>query len=312
MTLENQRSNWRGGGGGARKTASFLISGRHAIIKNYLNGSLLLLYSPEVIRSFSFKSIMRSALSNGAIGVYAGPHCEDFRREFHAEEGKKLFHTVLLTERTVCSATEKLTRFLSTAEPSKRTVFLINDFSDSATAKHLPAIVALQKKIGEQVSGQKMHAINAFDITTLDSEKIEALVSCNKKTIFTSNSEMVLSFLPEKSEELKTSIKIFPHVLGERFVKDSLEYLIYSMLLKGPICGNDVIRKIADEHHVALSQSTVYPVLYALHKKGLVTVAKDSRAKNYSLTEEGESLAKTELSEMHSAHTYFLSLIDKI
>ena len=305
---QNQRVDL--GGGGAKKTASFLISGRHAIIKNYLNGSLLLLYSPEVVRAYSFKSIIKSALGNGALCVYTGPEVEDFKETFRVEEEKKKFKAFLLTERNVPSAVEKLDRFIDSTSNTKNTVFLINDFFNAANDKNLQYLLELQKKISEKSKNKKLHAINAFDISALDSNRIEALVACNQKAIFTSDREMVLSFLPEKIGQLKTSVKIFPHTIGERFVKDSLEHIIYSMLLKNPICGHDVIRRIANDYHVALSQGTVYPVLYSLHEKGIVTVAKDSKAKMYSLTEEGKEITKKELSAMRDAHTHFLSLMD--
>jgi DNA-binding PadR family transcriptional regulator len=99
----------------------------------------------------------------------------------------------------------------------------------------------------------------------------------------------------------------------ERFVKKHLEIVILSLMLRGPMCGYDLIRAIYHRYHSFLSQGTIYPVLYDLQRRELLRVGeeKNPRSKVYTLTEHGVEESKTRISHFISAQEYVLESIRK-
>lgn len=77
----------------------------------------------------------------------------------------------------------------------------------------------------------------------------------------------------------------------DHIVKSFLDIIILSFLKKEPSHGYALIADIHTNFDVLLSPGTLYPLLYSLEKKGLISTEKDGRRKNYYLTESGLSQA---------------------
>ena len=68
----------------------------------------------------------------------------------------------------------------------------------------------------------------------------------------------------------------------------AIKYVILSTLNNKSVCGYDVIKIIFQNHHLLLSQGTVYPALYSLKEDGYVDVFKSNqRTSYYMLTDKG-------------------------
>jgi len=70
-------------------------------------------------------------------------------------------------------------------------------------------------------------------------------------------------------------------------VKSFLDIIVLSMLKETPSHGYGIIADIHKRFDVLLSPGTLYPLLYSLEKKDLITIEQDGRRKNYLLTEKG-------------------------
>jgi len=71
-------------------------------------------------------------------------------------------------------------------------------------------------------------------------------------------------------------------------VKSFLDIIVLSILKEKPSHGYALIADIHTRFHVLLSPGTLYPLLYSLEKKGLITIEQRGRRKEYSLTEKGQ------------------------
>ncbi len=72
--------------------------------------------------------------------------------------------------------------------------------------------------------------------------------------------------------------------------------LVLAELRNGPLSGYDVITLIHDKFRVLVSSGTVYSLLYALERDGLVTGAWNQRKRVYILTQKGEENIKAIMS----------------
>jgi DNA-binding PadR family transcriptional regulator len=59
------------------------------------------------------------------------------------------------------------------------------------------------------------------------------------------------------------------------------------MLRQNSSHGYALIADIHKQFDVLLSPGTLYPLLYSLEKKGMISIEQDGRRKNYILTEKG-------------------------
>jgi DNA-binding PadR family transcriptional regulator len=79
------------------------------------------------------------------------------------------------------------------------------------------------------------------------------------------------------------------------------------------MCGYELIRKIYQEYYTFLSQGTVYPILYAMQKRGLLKIidSKNPRSKVYALTEKGKEEARNKINDFLKALKYIIELLEK-
>ena len=79
--------------------------------------------------------------------------------------------------------------------------------------------------------------------------------------------------------------------IQDHLVKSFLDIIVLSMLKQSPSHGYAIIADIHKQFDVLLSPGTLYPLLYSLEKKELITIEQDGRRKNYILTEKGSAQA---------------------
>jgi DNA-binding PadR family transcriptional regulator len=91
-------------------------------------------------------------------------------------------------------------------------------------------------------------------------------------------------------KETKTLQEYTPHEIELRIVKNFLDILILRNLSKyNSLSGYDIIELIHEKFKQLISPGTVYSVLYAIERKGLVKGESDGRKTVYTLTEKGKA-----------------------
>jgi len=81
--------------------------------------------------------------------------------------------------------------------------------------------------------------------------------------------------------------------MHRRIIKTFLDVLILAELRNGPLSGYDVIAFIHNKFHLLVSSGTVYSLLYALERDGLIRGVWSQRKRVYQLTEKGEDTIRT-------------------
>ena len=160
-----------------------------------------------------------------------------------------------------------------------------------------------------------LRVITAFNVESLPGDAVKELVKLHDSVVISARNEYTMSMLNFRGGKLPEVplVETLPRDALEHFVKRHLETLVLSMLRESQMCGYDIIRTIYQRYHTFLSQGTVYPLLYSLESKGLLSVVKSDspRSKVYALTEEGRRVAEGKISDFISAQRYLLESIQK-
>ena len=117
-----------------------------------------------------------------------------------------------------------------------------------------------------------------YDMSKLNPELVKQLVALHDKLILTT-SDLVL--LAGESPD-QTSIS---EDAVQQLVKNELESIVLTLLLRKPLCGVDIIKAVYDHFNVLLSPGTVYPLLHVLEKWGILKFEYGVKNKTYKLTE---------------------------
>lgn len=97
---------------------------------------------------------------------------------------------------------------------------------------------------------------------------------------------MALKFVvPEK-------VDINSKAVYERHVKAFLDLLVLALLEDKPRCGYDILAIIHRKFNVLLSPGTLYPLLYALEKRGFIEGQVQNRRRNYAISKKGSNMVK--------------------
>ena len=80
--------------------------------------------------------------------------------------------------------------------------------------------------------------------------------------------------------------------MHRRIIKNFLDVLILAELRNGPMSGYDVIAYIHNKFRLLVSSGTVYSLLYALERDGLIGGSWNQRKRVYKLTDKGEETIK--------------------
>jgi DNA-binding PadR family transcriptional regulator len=81
--------------------------------------------------------------------------------------------------------------------------------------------------------------------------------------------------------------------LQKRTVKNFMDILILSELRKAPMSGYDVVSLIFDRFSFLPISGSVYSLLYALEREGLIKGGWNGRKRIYTLTSRGEEIVET-------------------
>jgi len=76
--------------------------------------------------------------------------------------------------------------------------------------------------------------------------------------------------------------------MERRIIKTFLDVVVMAELRNRPLSGYDVIAFIHNKFGILVSSGTVYSLLYALEREGLIQGRWDQRRRVYVLTERGE------------------------
>jgi len=80
--------------------------------------------------------------------------------------------------------------------------------------------------------------------------------------------------------------------IRKRTVKNFMDILILIELKKAPMSGYDVITSIFDKFNFLPSSGSVYSLLYALEREGLIKGGWNGRKRIYTLTSKGEEIVE--------------------
>ncbi len=81
--------------------------------------------------------------------------------------------------------------------------------------------------------------------------------------------------------------------MNKRIIKNFLDVLVLAELRNGPLSGYDVIAYVHNKFRILVSSGTIYSLLYALERDGLIIGVWNQRKRVYKLTQEGEETTKT-------------------
>ena len=97
--------------------------------------------------------------------------------------------------------------------------------------------------------------------------------------------------------------------MDRRIIKNFLDVLILAELRNGPMSGYDVIAYIHNKFRLLVSSGTVYSLLYALERDGLIAGAWNQRKRVYKLTDKGDETIKAIMSAKDKIQLLMTSLL---
>ena len=81
--------------------------------------------------------------------------------------------------------------------------------------------------------------------------------------------------------------------IHERIIKNFMDIIIMTELRNGSLSGYDFISYIHNKFNLLVSSGTVYSLLYALERNGLIEGVWEERKRVYRLTQKGEKTIST-------------------
>ena len=321
---------------------SFPIGENVALFDHLIDDCLLFLYERGTEVHGTFFSFIESGLENGELCLFAYDNAEG---RLHPEdvfgryiETKKL-HLLPMDGGDTLDEVENLNRTF--ARLCKRVesgndgaLRVVVDFGALPSRRSIGDILGCVKGILEK-GDEKIYvrwtktryrtkksevpfpirAITAFNTDSLPADALKELFNLHHSAVISAHNQYQMSLLNYRPPELPDlpSVGAIPKQALEFFVKKHLETIVLALLSRAPMCGYDIIRTIYQRYCTFLSQGTVYPLLYSLESKGLLSIVKSGspRSKVYALTEEGKRAAKSRIDDFISAQKYLLESIQK-
>jgi len=96
--------------------------------------------------------------------------------------------------------------------------------------------------------------------------------------------------------------------LHRRLLKAFMDILILAEIKKNPVSGYDVITSIYRKYHLLPSSGSVYSLLYALERRGLVKGGWDERRRIYMLTQKGEKTVEETLNSYRKIENFLTKI----
>jgi DNA-binding PadR family transcriptional regulator len=100
---------------------------------------------------------------------------------------------------------------------------------------------------------------------------------------------VALTVIPS-SEKLEGKILKKMH---ERIIKNFMDIIVMTELQNGSLSGYDFISYIHNKFNLLVSSGTVYSLLYALERNGLIEGVWEERKRVYKLTQKGAKTINT-------------------
>ena len=325
-----------------KQCASFPLGGKVLLFDNLRSGCYLFLYERGVEVQDALISFIENGLENDELCLFAYDNTEGkmhpgqvFREQIESSKLQLLQMGGRSTREEVKELNRKFKELCQRVWLRKdEALRVVADFGCLPTRSNIGDIIdcvgEISKKKDERIhtrwnrAGYKarrsgapfqLRAINAFNIDSLPGDAVKELMKLHDSVVISARNEYTMSMLNFRVGELPEAptVETFSRETLERFVKRHLETLVLSMLRENQMCGYDVIRTIYQRYHTFISQGTVYPLLYSLESKGLLSVVKSDspRSKLYALTEQGRALAESRINDFISAQKYLLESIRK-
>lgn len=102
----------------------------------------------------------------------------------------------------------------------------------------------------------------------------------NKFDAYLRNLRSISPAMPSESPVKKTSKTV------EKYVKNNLDALVLSLLLKKPMCGKDLMDTLDRKTGIIISSGTMYPLLHILEEGGLLKCQSGIKKKFYKPADE--------------------------
>jgi PadR family transcriptional regulator PadR len=306
----------------------FLPSSHKVLAFPYKFDHMLLLYEYGVRILQMLFSFLREGFENDELCLFVhNDRTNNFylKREFRGNIESRRLHTFpiatqggKITFYEISNLNAKLQELYSLVPKNYSGLRVVMDFGSSVTSYVAKELINCLRKVCIRRSEKMPFAtksIIAFEINALPNNLMEALLKLYKNVILSTKSEYTILGLNLRSlGKAKFSLAdTVSRKTLENFVKKNLEVIILSLLLKAPLCGYELIRRIYQEYHTFLSQGTVYPMLYTMQKQGFLKIveSKNPRSKVYALTEKGKEEAKNKIRDFIAALKYIMELLEK-
>lgn len=329
-----------------RETISLPIDGKVIVIRVLeKNDSLLFLYGKDVKKHYLFRSFIDVGLKNNELCLYAfypekRLRLDDVLNEYVAKGilhlfpiGKDVTKLPEMNEqdrtfRAISELHSRIYKMYNNAKSEGRPLRVLIDFDKMANPDNIETIINCEKIITQKIErlslqekrkgGAKdevaLNILSGFDVNSLDTESTSRIIKLHKKIVISAHGESTL-LLPYFSSgrfdrEPTLDIEVISRKNVEEVIKNSLDVITLSLLQQEPMCGFEIIRRIAQKYNVILSQGTVYPLLYSLKDNGILKIHEGGRReKTYTLTEKGKKTIETKLNDFAKTHEYLLDLI---
>jgi DNA-binding PadR family transcriptional regulator len=108
-------------------------------------------------------------------------------------------------------------------------------------------------------------------------------------------------------ERLETSAVL--KKMHKRIIKNFLDVLVLAELRNSSMSGYDIIAYIHNKFRILVSSGTIYSMLYALERDGLIVGTWNQRKRVYNLTEKGEETIRTIMSANDKIQYLMTSLL---
>lgn len=300
-------------GGGRNAVFSTLLSGRVTLLNGFHDDIILFVYSANTKRKYLFKNYIENGLRNYEICLQASNHdSKDFEK--YAEKKQFLFfslNNVKDDPEAISRLDENIKKMAKRVEEEKEysALRLLLDWGVTPNSDNNDKIIQIMKNIAKlRKKNFPVNAISAFDISCIEQKFFENLMHIVPRVVFSTDDETTFSFTNTYPNK-RVSVDAIDHETAVGFVKKFLEPIIFSMLLRKPMCGYDIIKDISNDYHVLLSQGTVYPLLYSLNKMNILEVKNDAKAKIYMPTKNGKVFMEKRLNDFSKGYSYFFSLL---
>ena len=96
-----------------------------------------------------------------------------------------------------------------------------------------------------------------------------------------------------------------------RIVRNNLKAIVLSFLLRKPLYGYKLLKKIYWRCGVEISQGVLFPLLYKFEKEGIVSVSKKSNKRYYKLTKEGVAFAEQSVKQFLAGYHFLADLLEE-